>query len=458
MSKDFRKVIKFKYNKNYYQMFIDDNNKMFFLKIINANTYEYITFQEMLIFYKKFGSVKIPLIKNNKGGKISFIPKILYKGILIVLTLTTLLSGCSKKNKTEYSNIATNSISQSIEIQEDDINDFCEKMSLSDDTELELYDANEYSRYIRIYDTKYLDTVLNYQSVSLSQINEVVDQNNNIPNNYKELIKEFANRNIRNHPDVDIRVFYENLKTLEIVECDKDDLVVQCLSFDASGCYKVSENKIYVLKNNIYEEGTWEFQVIYHELCHMMRNANWQTEDKEIRVRSSDQVANEIITDEALNSLYAVSLLNYEEDDIAYQLQSNYFRIMIDCLDNYTISDYMKHSTSYLAQQLDKQNNDDNYATVLFKAIEMQYNDYHDDSIEIEQSEFYQIYDYISNMYYKKHIVEGMSKEEVQAVNDELIEKVMFDVPKEYNIDTNHFYEYLNEYCEKNELSFNKAM
>lgn len=77
----------------------------------------------------------------------------------------------------------------------------------------------------------------------------------------------------------------------------------------------------------------------------------------------------------------------------------------------------------------------------------MQYDDYHSDLIHVEQKEYYLIYRYISNIYYKNNITSDMSYEDACLVTDELIDKIMFDVPEKYNIDTNYFYKYLNAYC-----------
>ena len=154
-----------------------------------------------------------------------------------------------------------------------------------------------------------------------------------------------------------------------------------------------------------------------------------------------------VTVDEALNSVFAVSLFDYEERDIAYQLQSNYCTIMLDCLDNYSLSDYINHSLSYYASKLDEHNGHNIYDKCILTLIDTQYKDYHSDLIEIEQEEYYPIYDYIADMYYRKYIDEDMSYNEAKSVADDLIERITYDVPLEYNIDTNRFYDYLNEYC-----------
>ena len=170
--------------------------------------------------------------------------------------------------------------------------------------------------------------------------------------------------------------------------------------------------------------------------------------DKKVKVQVEGQNWWNTITAESLNSLFTVSLFNYDEKDIAYQLQSNYHSVMIECMDNYSIEDYVQHSVSYYAKKLDEFNNDDNYATTILELIELQYKDYHSDSIHVEQSEYYPIYDYISNMYYRKNITPDMSYSEALGVSNQLKERVLFDVPEDYNIDTNRFDEALNNYCE----------
>ena len=61
----------------------------------------------------------------------------------------------------------------------------------------------------------------------------------------------------------------------------------------------------------------------------------------------------------------------------------------------------------------------------------------------------------IINLYSKnfdKNLHSGMSKTEMTEICDELVERVTFDVPAEYHIDTNHFYVYLEDYIQEHGL------
>ena len=184
-----------------------------------------------------------------------------------------------------------------------------------------------------------------------------------------------------------------------------------------------------------------------HEIAHSVRNGIIENGDKDVRVSPMGKALSLVTVEEALNSVFTVSLFDYEEKDIAYQLQSNYCTVMLECLDNYDLSDYVNHSLSYYAKKLDEHNGHNNYATTLFALIDAQYKDFHNDEISVSQDEYYPIYDYIANMYYNKYITNEMSYNDARMVADSLIEKILYDVPEDYNIDFNRFYEYLDSYC-----------
>jgi len=218
-------------------------------------------------------------------------------------------------------------------------------------------------------------------------------------------------------------------------------------NLSSCGCYKSGENKIYVPKDYEYEKGTWDYQVITHEFSHALRTLERQESDRKVKCTFSGINYNNVLVEESLDTLFAVSLLDYEEKDLGYQLQSNYHSIILDSIDNYNLSDYVNHSCSYYAIKLDEFTGDENKATTMFELIQLQYNEYHDSNLSVDQSEYYPLYDYISDIYYKNRINSNMSYSEASVIKEELEERVMYDVPERYNIDINHFDEHFNEYC-----------
>ena len=49
-----------------------------------------------------------------------------------------------------------------------------------------------------------------------------------------------------------------------------------------------------------------------------------------------------------------------------------------------------------------------------------------------------------------------MSYSEAVDLTNQLVERVTYDVPEDYNIDVNHFYEHLNSYCNNIGIDTNK--
>ncbi len=321
--------------------------------------------------------------------------------------------------------------------------------ALEDNAEpLEIDEYDDYEllgkRYISIYDAGYLDLYFDVPSVSAAECVSHIDENAAIPEKFKELLRIFVRSIEEKYPEADLRPLDLNIRTLEIVECDEYELAIHTLSIDAYGCYVRDENRIYVPKDCEYVPGTWEYQVIMHEFGHAARTVQRSSKDLDLSIELSSSICT--IPEEALNSLFTVSLFDYEERDIAYQLQSNMFLILTGCLEGYSLSDYLNHRLSYFAHLLDEQNGNNNYAMSIMKLIEEQRTDYFDENYDRGSEFYYPIYDYLAKMYVDRYASPGMSDEELAALIDELVETVMFDVPEDYDIDTDEFYRFAEEY------------
>lgn len=315
--------------------------------------------------------------------------------------------------------------------------------------ELDTYIDNcDMSKRLYIYDMDYVEKAISFSKKGLQDFIDVINKNPKISKKFKPLAIKYCKDVFEKYPDIELRPFYHNLQNLEVIECTEHELLQASWSVHSAGCYVRDEDKIYVIKDKKYEEKTWDYQVIYHELSHCLRDSIYTDENG---IKTSIQFCGlnywDIPNAEAMNSLFAVSLFDYEEKDIAYQLQSNIHKIMIECMDNYSLSDYVNHSMTYYAMKLDEYNQDDNYSTKILALMNAWYEDYHDDSVEADQSEYYPIYDYVSKMYLGKHLNADMTYDEARNVIDKFLDELLFDVPEEYHVDEYHFYEYFEEYC-----------
>lgn len=457
VKKEYIEICKLTYKNQRYICLLDDENKYFFLKIV-GNEYKYITIKELVSLHRElFMNIPIQCIKKDKLKKISFIPKVYLGGILLAVTLT--LTSCFSKRSSYVQNPTLNetiSTTYTTTDKEKDIEQYIQNQYLDKPIEEE----NVTDNYLgtTVYDLSDIDIILPDKATT-SDITNTINNNKNINNNYKKYILQYVEDTIKKDPTIDLRVFKKNLETLKIIECTKDKLMFESLSSDSYACYRKDKNTIYVLDNYNYEEDPWAFQVLYHELSHAARNSSWKEGRKTISVKFSNQLSYGNIIEEALNSVYAVSLYNENQKDIAYQLQSNYMKIMIDTMDNYSIEDYMKHDYSYFQQKLNEYNQN-NLSKKVLALIELQYKDFHNDSYQIDQKDYNLIYEYITEMYLKDKIQNIKDISQLHQVINELKGKILYDVPEEYNINSSYFNDvalrYFEEYSQKKEFSYNR--
>ncbi len=495
--KEYREIITFAYKGKEYKMYLDNRNKKFFTGIVDGiETYipieEYVDL--LMMFSKKEGVMNITddelnrmMNDNNyqnynrvpeKKKKKRIVPKVIAGGVATLLTASVLMSGISNyqeqqdfRNKIlssgptveqEYvvdsSTAAPTEEKEATNTSNNDYQKYFTGGQADEEFILDTYiDNRDFSHRLYIFDMDHADLAFDYEQPTLDDFLQLINKNTQIDERFKPIMIEYCKDLFEKYPNVEKRQFYKNLQTLSVVEVDEQEMMKATISVDAVGCYVQDENRIYLLEGHEYKPGTWDYQVIYHELSHCMRDTQFKDkEGNDVYVKFCGLNYWDVPNAEAINSLFAVSLFDYEEKDIAYQYQSNYHKLILETIDNYTLDDYVNHSLSYYAQQLDKYNGDDNYATSMLALMETQYRDFHSSSFEAPQSEYYPLYDYLSKMYLGKHLNPNMSYEEARAVMDEMLEQLLFDVPEEYNIDTNHFYDYLNEYCNSIGISVNQ--
>ena len=309
----------------------------------------------------------------------------------------------------------------------------------SEPLEIEYYlDFEGNGNGIYVYDCAYLDRLFDSAKIGKRELLQALNSNKEIGEKYKRFLAEYIDLLFERYPDNNYRIFYENLKNLKIVECkDKYDLFYHSLSMDSFACFVAKEDTIYTVAEYDYKKGTWDYQVIMHEISHALRT--YWDESKNNHAQFPDLTFMSVIEEEAMNSIFTVSLFDYEEPDIAYQLQSNIFKTFVSSMDNYDLNDYVNHSTSYFVRKLDEFTGHTNYAASILKVMEAQYDDYHSEYISMEQSEFYPLYDFICEVYFKNRLNGETTDSEKRHMLKALVDAVTYDVPEDYPIDTASF-------------------
>ena len=452
-------ISEFTYKDKKYLYLLDNEHKYFFVRKNDNNKLEYITLQELVeltnVFIPKDYVLLIEEGKNKK--KLKLIPMIFIGTTLFVMT-----TGCGRMLDNEYNNHIsqnepvqtpyTNSVSTTEEkVEEKAKEDVVDKILEEANKKKENFEVEgliEGFHMKIVLDSSRLDEVLGYpkEDITYKKIKETINSNSSIPKKFKTMYIDLANNLQREYPNMDLRVWYENLKTMKVLEVEEMEMKVKAVSATAYACYRKDENTIYTVKDYKYEPGTWEYQVIMHEMAHPIRSGFIKKNGEEIRVQFTDKSGDGVIIEEALNSLLALRSYDKSERDIAYQLQSNMVEMMVESLDNYTYQDFVEHNITYFENELNKQNGDDK-AIEMLALINLQYKDYHDKNMEVEQKNFYPLYDYIAKMYYRKKINPNMSYDTAKKIRDEYIDRMTYDVPEEYNLDVAHMEAYFDTYC-----------
>ncbi len=317
-----------------------------------------------------------------------------------------------------------------------------------DDADVDTYYAVIGAGGTYIYDSAYLGEIFGTKEVTLEDLYAAVDGNKTIGPRFNELTKTYCKQYVTLAPNADRRILYHNLKTMTFKETDGYGLAVDTFSLDACACYTPDKNTITVLTEYSFEKGTWAYQTLFHELSHAARTSIVRTRDRTYYIRSGGNSFREVMCDETLNTIFAVHLLGYEEPDLAYQLQSNFMDIILDSMDNYEIgSDYINHSQSYFIKKLNEYSGQESAADII-RLLQAQYDDFHDDSFKREQQEYYPLYDFVADVFYKSRITPNTPLAEAETVCEELIRRVTFDVPEEYELDVDHFRTHFLTYCE----------
>ena len=451
--KEYSEVVQFSYKGELYKLFIDDNGERFYLKTDENGKLFYVNIREFIELENIFASTPYPLakkmvpdskgypqynnmpqnynstIKQNKKNnkkKIRLIPKVIIGGALVAISAIGIEKYITQNPNTtsDKKSYSTHSVVTSSKEEETTALGIIEEKP----TEIkEKYDPNKFetshaasgirkklevdtfidgNNYYYVYDLNCLDQTPYKNKPTKEEVLNTLKLNNKVPDSFRDIMNNYVEDLYSTYPNIDCRNLIQNFKTIEVEICSKSQMEIVTGDENSVGCYLRNDNKICVLENTEYESDAWSKQVIYHELSHCLRQGNFTIDGKDYIVRTMGTGYNSQLLEEALNSNFAVSLFDYEEKDIAYQLQSNYIKTIVESMDNYTFEDYAIHSTTYFLKKLDECTGDDNYAMTMMALMEFQYDDYHADKINAEQSEYYRLYDYVSDIYYKSHITD----------------------------------------------------
>ena len=236
-----------------------------------------------------------------KKEKFNLKEKVMIKSTAVALALITVTTASMVKSKPKYN---TKDIDESKSMIEELL-------------------ANQPQIYVsenKINSKSDLDKFLGYETVSDEELYNAIDNNNQISKENKEKIYIVINKIKEKSPDFDFRIFYENIKSLNITLMDKNDIAKE-YGLGVAGCYDTKKNTIY------YSDG-YDDMNLYHEICHVLfdyyRNDNgkvvykFNIESKSLGEAMNSKIANYITFDNSYS--YQRSILDFLLVNCPYSL------------------------------------------------------------------------------------------------------------------------------------------
>ena len=493
----FRKILKFGYKGQTYQMFRDSFNRYAFLRIDENNNYRYPKLEELFELTSLFVDINDVSYIKREGKFYGFKPKVLIGGVIVALNIA-LLTGCVSNNFVKFNDNNTSkptfdsniTITQDANTNSGDKDDYRNRYNGSGvpdvltekqiseylgylapaDDQYDFRYANDYQNYDlvkleRASDASGYEQLFGYQDVTLDDISKALAQNPNISQTYKDFIFNLAKDLRTLYPNCNLAVLHHNIKTLVIDEMTQAEIDSETLSTDSAACYIKAENRICVLENLDLSRGSDDYIILTHELIHAARMTHCEIDGIKTRTHFYDFYKMGAYADEAIVTNISYELQGMDNKATFYPMISSYYRIIVNCLIDaglYSYEDYFNHGVNYLIEQMDKYMGDTNYAYEIVARIDAQASLRYTPYMEVDYFDFQPVYDYVADFYFKTHLHAGMSYDEAVEVFNEFYADITFNfenMNRKYDIDENTFMpvfeEYLNELGIQNTKSLN---
>ena len=308
MNIEHRKLFDIKYNNKTFTLFMADNRRIFFLEKGSDGKYDYPLFEDFKALDAIYNINNPFIYYSNKGVFFKERVRITSGVLAFVLTVGTITGAYGRMHEIIFN---------------------------EDTNEVKIVYNNDFYIGKTFADTSYLDEVLGYKSVSKEQIFEAIDNNANLSEEYKVLARNLVNRYLEEVPNADLRIFYENIKTLKIVELDASESEA-VLGENVAGNYNSLDNQI-----NLKNDAT--APVIYHELFHTTQSFCYKLGGRKIVYRSDNSDA----LNEAMNNKIT-SLIIKPYSYINEGLVLDYLLSFV----NFSLEDYNKYGIDELISRI----------------------------------------------------------------------------------------------------------
>lgn len=391
--------------------------------------------------------------------KYKFLPKLKHNGKTVVLTsalLFTILTGCgvSPENQAVYSTPVsshTSTISVASNSTRYDASEDYDSATLASIP----YDVRSDGLKVWCYNSEKFDDIFGCKENTLEDLYSAVDSNSAISDEYKEFIKNYFKELKDYYPDLDLRVFVYNLKTLNFQFLSPSEID---LKQSGGFAYWDSSKNTIVLPDNLdYKNDMLSLIALRHELGHLGNTFKIEV-DGVTYTFSFESKYNGGNVKEALNTILTTNpYMDYYESNgvtnLGYPLITNELRVILDCID-YDIQDSLTSNVYTLENQMNLAMTDEDMDShVALGIIDMQQQEVHNESIEVDENQYVDLYTYIAKLYINKYVTDEMSYDDVKAINDELNNRLLTGLTHTEYVYTDTINSVFDSYCLEHGLS-----
>lgn len=418
----FYKILDFKYMGRHFTAFRNKLGFQTFLEYIvedNVRKYHYIdeiTYKKLYdMFLKKKPSFYDDGSYKNKKKPFRFIPKIITTAGLVVLL--TSLTACGGPTVRAASN--TNDGPQLWPNQ------------IFDENEVIITDDYEVYEIVKSVNLLTVDGMTLYwgeeSNATFDDVRAVIAANSDIDDYMSEYLINFVNKLEEKCPNINLGCFYHNVQNLKSCCVGDMGMMQACGSSTATACFLADNSTIYYNDERLDDEN-FEY-IMNHEIGHMLLNGNKEVNGYETERHYTTGTNTGFMIEEGFDTLLIEDIIGVSLNDVSYRLPANYVRILMDSI-GYSFEDYVDGYHLEFEDKIKEYLNDPSFDidNLPYLMEYQKYNIRQNKDVEIEDSEFHDLYEVVAGVYFKDNIEFCTSSDEIRSLYDNLISDITQNV------------------------------
>ena len=302
----YQELFKIEYNNKNFMIFLDENNRKTFLEIDKLGDYVYPELEDFIALHKIFNT-KEPFICYAPRFKFTEKVRVVKGTVVSLLTLITILNNIP--------NVYASDIKVEIKNESVVISEIVTEKEQAIEKRISIKDTNELEQY------------LGHLDVTKEMVLKAINENAKLPAKYKKIATNLLNAITENYSNFDLRIFYENIKSMEVFEYTQEQFKQVYLNAKKAGAVYDSQ------LNRITTIDEVQIELLYHEMFHATHHF-YRKIDNTLIFRSEDNTA----LNEAMTDIGSSLVIPQKEGYVFNKTVLNFLLTTID----YDLEDYSK--------------------------------------------------------------------------------------------------------------------